>query len=135
MALISGLISTVATAIAGWLAYQFLAKPLARFFDLRAATFGVLERYDNPFPGIEGGAAKQELLAAAMDLKSFVGSEPFISSLLGCVNIAPRSSALALENLSEYWGWEHTDYDRYRSQIREGLTFHLPLRRLKAGEW
>jgi hypothetical protein len=108
-----------------------LAKPLNRFFEIRAAVFSILAKYNDPPPGEEGGAAKQELLGAAMDLRGFAGSESFISGLLGFAGIEPRSAASSLENLSEYWGWEKTDYNGYRSQIRGCLNFHFPRRSAK----
>jgi hypothetical protein len=83
MTLLSPLATTVITAIVGWLAYQFLAKPLNRFFEIRSAVFSILAKYNDPPPGEEGGAAKQEFLGAAMDLRGFAGSESFISGLLG----------------------------------------------------
>jgi hypothetical protein len=134
MTFISPLATTIVTAIVGWLAYQFLAKPLNRFFEIRSSVFSILEKYDDPPPGEAGGAAKQAFLGAAMDLRGFVGSESLISRLLGFAGIEPQSAASSLENLSEYWGWENTDYSAYRSHIRGSLNFHVPRRSAK-GSW
>ncbi len=110
---ITGILIGLATAVAGWAGLQFLGRPLTRYFEIRADVFRALAKFNDPMPGEHNTEAKNEFLDSATDLIAFADNEPFAAWLLSFANIRPRSAAASLQNLSEYWGWEHTDYRAY----------------------
>src|SRR4051794_5490276 len=103
---VTGIFIGLVTAVAGWAALQFLGRPLTRFFEIRTSVFRALAKFNDPVPGEQDNAAKNEFLDSAADLVAFAENESFACWLLGFVNISPRSAASSLQNLSEFWGWE-----------------------------
>jgi hypothetical protein len=132
---ITSILIGIATAVAGWAALQFLGRPLTRYLEIRTGVFKALAKFNDPMPGEHNDAAKNQLLESAADLVAFAENEPFASWLLRFANIRPRSAASSLQNLSEYWGWENTDYDAYRSDIRDALSFSMPRGSSKSVPW
>jgi hypothetical protein len=104
----------------GWVALEFVGRPVRTFFDLRSRAKTVLLLYTDPFDEDEDNP-KGEFKDLGAKLVAFDGSEMLAGWFTRLLGFNVRGAGYALMNLSNDWGKQNVAYKEYRKQIKSGL--------------
>jgi len=103
----------------GWIALEFLGRPVRKFFDLRSQAKALLSIHNDPFD--EDDEPRKEFKELGAMLVAFDSAEVFAASLVRRIGFNPSQAGDALLNLANDWGKANVAYNEYRKSIKSGL--------------